>query len=145
MLRYSALVRARQVGQIVRVDPAAPAGMRPRKVRVTHWLDRWVINPIVRTAARAGLAPRAVALLETTGRTTAMRRVRISWQEPTSTSPTKVNANSRASQEPGALLRRGIAPSNPVVLTCPVGADTGRSRGRAATITRRVQRAPTGC
>ena len=49
--------------------------MPRRKVRVTHWLDRWIINPIIRAGVEVGLAPRAFALLETTGRKTGRRRV----------------------------------------------------------------------
>ncbi len=49
--------------------------MPRRKVRVTHWLDRWVFNPIIRVGVMTGVAPRAFALLETTGRVTGRRRV----------------------------------------------------------------------
>ena len=59
----------------MRVADRWPSKARPRKVRVTHWLDRWLVNPVVRTAAAAGLAPRAIALLETTGSRTGKRRV----------------------------------------------------------------------
>lgn len=50
-------------------------GPRPRKVRITHWLDRWLVNPVVRTMVRVHLAPRAVALLETRGHRTGQARV----------------------------------------------------------------------
>jgi len=49
--------------------------MTRRKVRVTHWLDRWIVNPIIRVAVEIGVAPRAFALLETTGRKSGRRRV----------------------------------------------------------------------
>jgi deazaflavin-dependent oxidoreductase (nitroreductase family) len=39
-----------------------------RKAALTHGLDRWLVNPIVRAGVRTGLAPKAFALLETTGR-----------------------------------------------------------------------------
>src|SRR3954470_2387629 len=49
--------------------------MPRRKVRVTHWLDRWIFNPIIRASVEIGVAPRAFALLETTGRKTGRRRI----------------------------------------------------------------------
>jgi hypothetical protein len=49
--------------------------MPRRKVRVTHWLDRWIINPIIGSAVRTGLSPRAFALLETMGGKTGLGRV----------------------------------------------------------------------
>ena len=48
---------------------------RRRKVRITHWLDRWIFNPIISAAVRTGISPRAFALLETTGRRTGRARV----------------------------------------------------------------------
>src|SRR5690349_16213775 len=48
--------------------------MPRRKVRVTHWLDRWIVNPIIRAGVEVGLAPRAFALLGTSGRKTGRRR-----------------------------------------------------------------------
>lgn len=47
--------------------------MRSRKYRVVTTLER-VNNRLTRFALRAGFAPRAFALLETTGRTTGVRR-----------------------------------------------------------------------
>ena len=42
---------------------------------MTHWLDRWIVNPIIRVGVELGIAPRAFALLETTGAKTGRRRV----------------------------------------------------------------------
>jgi deazaflavin-dependent oxidoreductase (nitroreductase family) len=46
-----------------------------RRVRVQRLLERYVANPLMRTLLRLGLAPRAFALLETTGRRTGLARV----------------------------------------------------------------------
>lgn len=46
-----------------------------RKAALTHALDRWVVNPLIRGGVRTGLAPRAFALLETTGRRSGRPRV----------------------------------------------------------------------
>ena len=46
-----------------------------RKVALTHGLDRWAVNPIVRAGHRIGIGTKAFALLETTGRRTGKRRV----------------------------------------------------------------------
>ncbi len=42
---------------------------------LTHGLDRWLVNPIIRTGFRLGVMTRAYALLETTGARTGRRRV----------------------------------------------------------------------
>jgi deazaflavin-dependent oxidoreductase (nitroreductase family) len=48
-------------------------GMRSRKYRVVTTLE-WVNNRLVRLALQAGFAPRAFALLETTGRHSGLLR-----------------------------------------------------------------------
>ena len=49
---------------------------RDRKRRISTWLTTRVVNPLVRRMLERGIAPRSVALLETTGRKTgAPRRV----------------------------------------------------------------------
>jgi len=52
-----------------RVTDAAPGG------RVQHQLEKNVFNPVFRAALRLGLAPRAFALLETTGWRSGRRRL----------------------------------------------------------------------
>jgi hypothetical protein len=47
--------------------------MRSRKYRVMTTLE-WGSNRLIRLALRAGVAPRAFALLETTGRRTGLAR-----------------------------------------------------------------------
>jgi hypothetical protein len=47
--------------------------MRSRKYRVVTTLER-ASNRLIRSALRAGFAPRAFALLETTGRRTGLPR-----------------------------------------------------------------------
>jgi deazaflavin-dependent oxidoreductase (nitroreductase family) len=46
-----------------------------RKIALTHGLDRWLVNPVVRAGFRLGLGTRAFALLETTGRRTGQPRI----------------------------------------------------------------------
>ncbi len=43
--------------------------------RAARWAERHLANPLMRALLRAGLAPRAFALLETTGRRTGTRRL----------------------------------------------------------------------
>jgi len=45
-----------------------------RPGRLQHGLEKYLFNPLMRTGLRLGLAPRAFALLETTGRRTGLRR-----------------------------------------------------------------------
>ena len=45
-----------------------------RKHRVTRIVEKWVLNPVPRLALRLGIAPKAYALLETTGRKTGRTR-----------------------------------------------------------------------
>jgi deazaflavin-dependent oxidoreductase (nitroreductase family) len=44
-------------------------------VGLQHRLERYVFNPVVRAALRLGIAPRAFALLETTGRRSGQPRL----------------------------------------------------------------------
>lgn len=46
-----------------------------RASRVQRWLENFVFNPALRSALRLGIAPRAFALLETTGRRTGKYRL----------------------------------------------------------------------
>jgi deazaflavin-dependent oxidoreductase (nitroreductase family) len=48
---------------------------RSLKLRLTRPLERYVINPVMRTALRINVAPSAFALVATTGRRTGRRRV----------------------------------------------------------------------
>lgn len=43
--------------------------------RIQGWVEKHMVNPPVRAALRLGIAPRAFALLETTGRKTGQRRL----------------------------------------------------------------------
>ncbi len=42
--------------------------------KAQHWMEKHVFNPTARLGLRLGIAPRHFALLETTGRTTGLRR-----------------------------------------------------------------------
>jgi deazaflavin-dependent oxidoreductase (nitroreductase family) len=42
--------------------------------KLQRWFEKWLINPLMRLAVRARLTPRAVALIETTGRVSGQPR-----------------------------------------------------------------------
>jgi deazaflavin-dependent oxidoreductase (nitroreductase family) len=48
---------------------------RSRKQRLLRPVERYLVNPIIRALLRLGLAPRAFALVETTGRRTGKQRL----------------------------------------------------------------------
>jgi deazaflavin-dependent oxidoreductase (nitroreductase family) len=58
---------------MVEAVSARPASQRPRRVQRT--IEKYVSNPGMRLALRAGVAPRTFALLETTGNKTGRRRL----------------------------------------------------------------------
>lgn len=47
----------------------------PRKQRLRRPLEKYMVNPFMRGVLRLGVAPRAFALLETTGRRTGRKRL----------------------------------------------------------------------
>ena len=51
------------------------AGDAKRVRRLQRWVEKRVTNPPMRAALRLGIAPRAFALLETTGRISGQRRL----------------------------------------------------------------------
>ena len=53
---------------------APPAAPHPRKRRVARFVTNRLVNPVVRRALKAGIAPRTHALLETTGRKSGLPR-----------------------------------------------------------------------
>lgn len=46
-----------------------------RQTKASRFAEKFVINPVIRTALRVGVLPRAFALLETTGRRSGVRRL----------------------------------------------------------------------
>lgn len=56
--------------------PVAQSDVKPRRPRsIQRLVEKYVTNPAMRLALRAGLAPRTFALLETTGNKTGRRRL----------------------------------------------------------------------
>lgn len=55
--------------------PGENAPRRGRKRRLSRTIERSVVNPLMRGLLRAGIAPRAYALIETTGRRTGKPRL----------------------------------------------------------------------